>query len=158
MIARHLSSAVPKTSVGSFSRIGGSIGRDGSDARAVDFVKLAGAGGGRTSHAGEAVVAQKVILHGDAGGLVRGERNFDAFLGFDGLVDAGPPLAAFAEAAGEFVDDDDFAIADDVLTIEKHFARDFDRPLDVLVDGGERHAVQGFGLLQLADFAAAGER
>ena len=158
MIACHLSSAVPKTSVGSFSRIGGRFVGTGIDAALVDLVQLAGAGAGGARHAGQPIVAEEEILHGDPRGLVRGERDLDAFLGLDGLVDAGPPLAAFAEPAGEFVDDHDLAVADDVLPVEKHLAADLDRPLDVLVDRRERHAVHRRRLGKLADAAPAGER
>ncbi len=83
---------------------------------------------------------------------------FDAFLGLDGLVDAGPPLAAFAEPARELVDDHDFAVADHVLAVEEHLAGHFDRPLDVLVDRGERHAVHRRRLGKLAHAPPAGER
>ena len=124
-------------------------------AAAIDLVQLAGARGRRARHAGQAVVAEKKVLHGDAGGLIRGERDFDAFLRFDRLMNAGPPLAAFAQPARELIDDHDLAVADDVLPVEKHFAADFDRPLDVLVNRRKRHAIHRFGLLQLANLAAA---
>ena len=52
---------------------------------------------------------------------------FDPFFGFDRLMNAVPPLAAFGEAAGELVDDHDLAVADDVLPVEEHLARDLDR-------------------------------
>ena len=155
MIACHLSSAVPNTSVGSFWRIGGRFVGTGTHAAAVDLVQLAGAGGGGARHAGQPVVAQEEILHGDARGLIRGERDLDAFFRFDRLMNAGPPLAAFAEAAREFVDDHDLAVAHHVLPIEKHLARHFDRPLDVLVDRRKRHAIHRLGLRQLANLAAA---
>ena len=50
------------------------------------------------------------------------------------------PLAAFGQAAGEFVDDHDLAVANDVLPVEKVLAVDLDRPLDVLVDVDHAHA------------------
>ena len=98
MIACHLSSAVPNTSVGSFSRIGGRLVGTGTTLTFVDLAELAGAGAGGARHASQSVVAQEEILHGDPRGLRSGERDFDAFLGFDGLVNAGPPLAALAQA------------------------------------------------------------
>ena len=60
--------------------------------------------------------------------------------------------------AGEFVDDHDLAVADDVLLIEEHFAADFDRPLDMLVNRGKRHAIHGLRLAMLADAAPSGKR
>ena len=134
------------------------VRRHGNHAALVDLVQLAGAGAGGAGHAGQPVVAQEEVLHGDPGGLVRGERDLDAFLGFDGLVDAGPPLAAFAEPAGELVDDHDLAVADHVLAVEEHLAGHLDRPLDVLVDRGQRHAIHRRRLGQLADQLPAGER
>ena len=41
----------------------------------------------------------------------------DAFLGFDGLVEAVGPAAAGHQAAGELVDDDDFAVFDHVFDV-----------------------------------------
>ena len=69
MIACHLSSAVPKTSVGSFSRIGGRFVGTGIDAALVNLAQLAGAGAGGARHAGQPVVAEEKILHGDPRGL-----------------------------------------------------------------------------------------
>jgi hypothetical protein len=43
--------------------------------------------------------------------------DLDAFLGFDGLVQAIAPPAAGHQAAGVFVDDDDLVVLDDVLDI-----------------------------------------
>src|SRR4051812_9990485 len=104
--------------------------RDGDDAGSIYLAQLAGARRGGARHAGEPFVAEEEILHGDAGSLVRGEGDLYTFFGFDGLVDAGPPLAAFAEAAGEFVDDDNLAIADHIVLVQKHLAPNFDRALD----------------------------
>ena len=84
------------------------------------------------------------------------DRDFHVlFAGFDGLVQAGAPLAPFGHAAGELVDDHHLAVAHDVLPIAEELAIDLDRPLDVFVDGEHADGVHRVGLGQRADQAAA---
>ncbi len=99
----------------------GAVGGDHDHFELVDLVELGRFGFRGTGHAGELLVHAEIVLEGDGGeGLVLA-LDFDAFLGFDGLVQAIAPAAAGHEAAGELVDDDDFgafvAIADHVFTI-----------------------------------------
>ena len=90
-------------------------------------------------------------------GLPGLERDFDPFLRFHGLMNARPPFAAFAQPAGEFIDDDNLAVADDVLPVEEHLAGHFDGSFDVFVNRREGHPVHRFGFSQLADAPAAGQ-
>ena len=69
-------------------------------------------------------------------------------------MNAFAPLAPFAETAGELVDDDDFAVANDVLLVAVELAVDFDRLFDVFVNvvkAGRRHRVR---FREVARFAA----
>ena len=52
--------------------------------------------------------------------------------GFDGLVQAGAPLATFRGPAGELVDDDHFAVFDDVIDIALENCVGFERLLHVM--------------------------
>ncbi len=81
----------------------------------------------------------------------------DALFGFDRLVDTGAPLAPFGQSAGEFVDDDNLAVAYHVVPIEDHLAAHLDRTFDVLVDRRERQLVHGCRFGKLADQSATVE-
>ncbi len=84
-------------------------------------------------HAGELFVEAEVVLEGDGGeGLVL-FADLDAFLGFDGLVGAVGPATAGHEAAGELVDDDDFAVLDDVLDVALVEGMGLDGDFDVVL-------------------------
>ena len=109
---------------------------------AVDSPQLAGRAHRRAGHAGQVLVAEEEVLHGDPRGLAGGDGDLDALLGLDGLVDAVAPLAALGQPAGELVDDHDLAVADHVLPVEVVLAVDQDRPLDVLVDVDHADGVQ----------------
>ena len=93
------------------------VGGDDDDVELVDLVELGGFGLGGAGHAGELFVHAEVVLEGDGGEGLVFLADGDAFLGFDGLVEAVGPAAAGHEAAGELVDDDDFAVLDDVLDV-----------------------------------------
>ncbi len=133
----------------------GAIGGDDDDGGAIDLAELARGGGGRAGHAGEVLVAEEEILDGDASGLACGDGDVDARLGLDGLVDSLAPLAAFGEPAGELVDDDDLAVADNELAVLNELALDLDGTLDVLVDVEHADVVERFGLGEHADLVAA---
>ena len=93
------------------------VRRDGDDGQAVDVVELGSLGLGGAGHARELLVHAEVVLDRDrrVGLVLLLER--DAFLGFDGLVEAVGPAATFHDAAGVFVDDLHLALMDDVLLV-----------------------------------------
>ena len=93
------------------------VGRDRDHAELVDLVQLGGLGLGGTGHAGELVVEPEVVLQRDRGqGLVLG-LDLDVLLGLDGLVHALVVAAPDQHAAGELVDDEHLAVADDVVLV-----------------------------------------
>src|SRR3546814_19182419 len=57
-----------------------------------------------------------------------------AFLGLDRLVQAVGPAAAVHHAAGEFVDDDDLAVLDDIIGVELEHHDGLERLVDVMDD------------------------
>ena len=91
------------------------VGGDDDDFEFVDLGEFFGLGDRGTGHAGERFVEAEEVLDGDGGvgdGLLL---DLDALLGLDGLVEAVRPAAAFHEAAGEGIDDDDLVVLDDVV-------------------------------------------
>ncbi len=79
--------------------------------------ELLGLGFRGAGHAGELLVHAEIILEGDGGESLILALDLDAFLGFHGLMQAVRPAAARHLAAGELVDDDDFAVFHDVIDV-----------------------------------------
>ena len=121
------------------------VGGDDDDVELVDLVELGGFGFGGAGHAGELFVEAEVVLEGDGGEGLVFLADLHAFLGFDGLVQAIGPAAAGHEAAGELVDDDDFAVLDDVLDVALVEGVGLDGDLDVVLH------VPVFGVGDVAD-------
>ena len=110
------------------------IGRNVEDVEVVDVHEFGRFGHGRAGHAGELVVEPEIVLEGD-----RGERDVlgldrDVFLRFQRLVQAFGIAPAFHHAAGEFVDDDDAAVLDDVVAVLEEQLVRLQRLVDVMED------------------------
>ena len=71
----------------------------------------------RAGHARELVVHAEVVLQGDGGERLVLLLDRHALLRLHGLVQALRPAAALQDAAGELVDDHDFALDDGVVDI-----------------------------------------
>ena len=93
------------------------VRRDDKHVEPVDLVELVALRPGCTGHAGELLVQAEVVLERDRGVGDALLLDLDAFLGLDGLVQAVRPAAAVHQPAGEVVDDDHFAVLDDVLLV-----------------------------------------
>ena len=96
------------------------VGRDDVDVEFIDLVEFVFFRLGRTGHAGQLVVHTEVVLEGNRSQGLAFALDLDVFLGFDGLMQAIAVTAAEHEAACEFIDDDDFAVLDDVILIAVH--------------------------------------
>ncbi len=131
--------------VGVFDALHDAVGRGDDDVELVDLSELGGFGLGGAGHAGELLVHAEVVLEGDGGERLVFLADVDAFLGFDGLVQSVGPAAAGHEAAGELVDDDDFALFDDVLDVALVEGVGFDGDFDVVLE------VPVFGVGDVAD-------
>ena len=83
----------------------------------VDVAEFALFGLRGTGHAGQVIVEAEEILEGDRRERLILAAHFDAFLRFDRLVDAVGVAPAVHQAPGELVDDDHFAVLDDVLLV-----------------------------------------
>ena len=95
----------------------GAVGRDDDGFEVVDALELESLGIGGTGHAGKFGVQAEVVLEGDGGEGLVFAFDFHAFFGFDGLVQAFGPAAAGHQTTCKFVNDDDFAVLDDVVLI-----------------------------------------
>ena len=93
------------------------MGRDDHHFQPVDVLEFVGFGIGGAGHAGELAVHAEIVLEGDRGQRLVLALDRHAFLGFDGLMQAIGPAAALQGTAGELVDDDDFAVAHDVIDV-----------------------------------------
>ena len=108
---------------------------------------------GGARHAGQFRVEAEIVLEGD-----RGERlilclHFDAFFGFQRLVQSVRIPAAFHHAAGKLVDDDDFTVFDDVIGVAAKKRMCTQRLVRVMDDGDvldvvERTALQDAGVVK----------
>ena len=83
------------------------VRRHDDDVEAVDVAELALFGLGRTGHTREMLVEPEQVLEGDRRERLILAADFDAFFGFDRLMNAVGVAAAVHQAAGELVDDDD---------------------------------------------------
>ena len=110
------------------------VGGDDDDFELVDLLELGGLGFGGAGHAAELLVEAEVVLEGDGGERLVFLADVDAFLGLDGLVQAVGPAAARHEAAGELVDDDDFAVLDHVVHVALVEGVGLDGGFDVVLE------------------------
>ena len=101
----------------------------------VNFAELGFFGHGRAGHAGELVVKAEEILERDGCKRFAFARDFHAFLRFDGLVQTFVVASAVHQTAGEFINDDNFAVAHDVIDIALHDAVRLNRLIDVVLNG-----------------------
>ena len=108
------------------------VGGNDDDVEVVDLRELAASVSAVPVMPDELLVLAEVVLEGDGGERLVLALDLDAFLGFDGLVQAVAPVAARHQAAGELVDDDDLAVLDHVLHVELIVDVRAERLLDVV--------------------------
>ena len=121
------------------------VRRDVDDVQLVGLAELGRFGIGGTRHTRELLVHAEEVLEGDRGeGLVL-VLDLDAFFGFDGLMQAIAPTAAGHQAAGELVDDDDFAFLHQIVLVAMEQDISFEALLDVVVD------LDVFGIVEVGD-------
>ena len=122
------------------------IGRHLGDFQAVDVAELLGFRRRRAGHAGELLVHAEVVLEGDGGERLVLRLDRHMLLGFQRLVQAFRIAAAGHHAAGELVDDDDLAIADDIVLVALEQAMRLQRIVDVMDDRHVLHVVERLAL------------
>ena len=137
------------------------VGRDRGDVGLVDLRELVGLGGGRARHARELLVHAEVVLEGDRReGLVL-LADPQALLRLERLVEALGVAPALEHAAGELVDDQQLAVADDVLlvlAVERVRLQRLDQVVDQVAVDVEVEVLDAERLLHLVDAALGGRR
>ena len=93
------------------------IGRNHVHVEFVDIVKLCGLRLGRAGHSCQLLIKPEIILDCDRRQSLRLAIDLHAFFCFHGLMQSIAPAAPWHFAPGEFIDDDDLVILDDVLDI-----------------------------------------
>jgi len=110
------------------------VGRDADHIEAVDGPEFIFLGQGRACHAGQLLIHAEIVLEGDGRQSLVLISDFDAFLGFDGLVQAIAVAAAEHQAAREVIDDDDLAVFQDIVLVAVHDAIGPQGIIDMVVD------------------------
>ncbi len=131
------------------------VGRDDHDLEAVDLLEFEGLGIGRAGHAGQLVVQAEIVLEGDRGQRLVFLLDRHPFLGLDRLVQALRPAPAGHGAAGELVDDDDLAVAHDVVHVALEQRMRAQRRHHVMHQHDVGRVVQALALGQQAGLASS---
>ena len=100
--------------------------------QSVDIPELLLLGHGGTGHACQLAVHPEVVLEGNGGQGAVFPCDGDMFLGLDGLVQAVGIAPADHQAAGELIDDDDFAVLNHIVDIPLHDAAGGNGLVDVM--------------------------
>ena len=122
--------------------------RDDDHLEAVDRLELERFGVRRAGHAGQLRVHAEVVLERDRGDRLVLLAHAHAFLRFDGLVQAVGPASARHRAAGELIDDDHFAVANDVFDVAVIERMRAQRRVQVMHEADVRCVVEAFARLQ----------
>ncbi len=103
------------------------------DFEVIDLTELDSLGVGSTGHAREFVIHAEIVLEGNGSeGLVLG-LDLDVLLGFNGLMQTVGKAATGHEAAGEFIDEHDLIVLDDVFDILLEAVMRLDRLIDMML-------------------------
>ena len=111
------------------------VGRDFQHFEIVDVQELVGLGQRRAGHAGELLVHAEIVLERDRGERLVLRLDRLMLLGLERLVQAFRIAPARHHAAGELVDDDDLAVAHDVVLVALEQLVRAQRLVDVMHDG-----------------------
>ena len=103
--------------VGGFDALHIAVGRNRDDIQLVNFVELVGLGHTGTRHTGNLVVQLEKVLKRNGGESLCFLFDFDPFFGLHRLVQTVTPLTPIHETTRELIDDDHFAVLDDVVDI-----------------------------------------
>ena len=122
--------------IGEVHPLDGLVGRNFDDVQGVDGAEFRLFRLGSTRHARQLGVQAEVVLEGDGGVRLVFASDFHPFFRFDRLVQTVRVPAPDHESAREFVDDDDFAVVDDVVLVPLEQLMRFQRLLDVVIEVG----------------------
>ena len=100
-----------------FDSLEATIRRDCGNAQVIDLAEFGCLGHGGARHSGDLLVKLEEVLQRDGRQGLSFFLDANIFFCFDRLVKSIAPLATFHQAACEFIDDNDFAVFDDVIHI-----------------------------------------
>ena len=129
------------------------VGGDDHHFQPVDALELGRLGVGGAGHARELVVHAEQVLEGDAGQGLVVALDGHAFLRLHRLVQAVGPAPALEGTAGELVDDDHLAVADDIVHVALVDGMRADGGVEVVDDVDVLRVVEAFVLIQDAGLA-----
>ena len=121
----------------------GHVGRDVDDVELVDVRELGRFGHRRAGHAGQLRVQAEIVLEGDRGERLVLRLDVHVLLGLERLVQALGLAAALHHPAGEFVDDDDLVVLDDVIDVAGEQLVGPQRLIDVMDERDVVDVVEG---------------
>ncbi len=127
------------------------VGRNHHHFQSVDLLEFEGLGVRRAGHAGQLRVQPEIILEGDGRDGLIFLADLDALLGLDRLMQAVGPAPSLHGAAGELIDDDDLALAHDVLDIALVQRMRAQRRVQVMHEADIGGVVQALAVAQQAD-------
>ena len=127
------------------------VRRDHDHLEAVDLLELERLGVRRAGHARQLGIQPEIILEGDRGDRLVLLADLDALLRLDRLVQAVRPAASRHGAAGELIDDDDLALAHDVLDVALVQGVRAQRRVQVMHQADVGGVVQALAVAQQAD-------
>jgi hypothetical protein len=122
-----------KNAIGHHDALSDAIGRHLHDPQTIDAAHLPVVLNRRSGHAAELRVKLVVRLIGDLSRVIGLQRDGNAFLRLDGLMQSVVPLAIGHRPAGAFVDDDDLLLMNHVMLIEAKAMVRLDRAFDMFV-------------------------
>ena len=125
------------------------VGRNDDDVEKVDPPELFSLGLGGTGHPGQLVVHAEVVLEGDRRQRHVLAADADSFFGLDRLVQPLGIAATDHQAPGELVDNDDFAVTDDIVLVPLECGVGLERVFEVVRQLDVPLVVDVFARLQL---------
>ena len=117
----------------------------------VDLLELECLGVRGARHSGQFCVQAEIILEGDGRDGLVFLANLDPLLGLDRLVQAVGPASPLHGAAGELIDDDDFALAHDVFDVALVQGMRAQRRVQVMHEADIGRVIQALALAQQPD-------
>ena len=112
------------------------VGRDLDNVQTVDLAELGFLGHSCTGHTGQLVVQAEEVLECDGGEGLALAVYLYAFLRLDSLVQTVVVAASEHQTAGEFVNDNDLAVLDNIVDIKLHDTVCTDSLVDVVEQSG----------------------
>ncbi len=122
------------------------VGRNFQNFQTVDVAEFFRFRRSCTGHAGELGVHTEIVLERDRSQRLIFRLDCDVFLGFQCLMQTFRETAARHHTAGEFVDDDDFVVADDVVLVTLEQFVSAQRVVQVVNDSNVFDVVKAFTL------------